>query len=157
MTNKVNNWLASLLISEKTNKPESQWQKQKLSKIGSTKSMMIWLMFDKKCFKCGEKLTFQAFTIDHIMPRSFYIGNNLKVNQKIENLSCLCKPCNSRKASMLPNEFYSNDELVKLHKIVNSPMDSQTVLMHGDAYAKENPNGKFARLHRNGLYHEPLN
>lgn len=128
----------------------------KLNTIGSTKSMEVWLRFGKACFACDKPQKFTEFQLEHIHPRELaetYPNGKANINES-SNLCSLCKSCNSLKYLKSASEFYSAEKLAKLVKLQAVKLDSKLVLLAGDAYAKENPSGKFAKLHRGGLYWE---
>lgn len=56
--------------------------------------MIIWHSSENKCCcKCGKKLTWENFTVDHIKPYSK--GGKTR----IDNAALMCKSCNSRKGN----------------------------------------------------------
>jgi len=59
----------------------------------------------EECFKCGSH---DNIAIDHILSLYFFHPATLK------NSIPLCKGCNSEKRSLLPSEFYTHEELVRL-------------------------------------------
>lgn len=65
----------------------------------------IFDAFNNMCFKCGSK---KHLCLDHHRPLSK--GNGLSRN----NAVILCKSCNSSKHDKMPEEFYTEEELLKL-------------------------------------------
>ena len=60
----------------------------------STK-LSVWSRDNYTCTYCGEKLTEQTATVDHVIPRHYGgKGGN--------NLVTACKPCNKAKADSIP-------------------------------------------------------
>jgi hypothetical protein len=51
------------------------------------------------CKLCGNFVSYEDFTIDHIIPLAKGGTND------INNLQCACKVCNNIKTDILPNEF----------------------------------------------------
>lgn len=75
----------------------------------------IFEAWDWKCAYCGEQLTSQTATIDHIIPK-FKGGQHIRVN-----MCCCCSPCNKSKATSKledwyteENEHYCEERFVKL-------------------------------------------
>ena len=75
----------------------------------------IFEAWDWKCAYCGEQLTAQTATIDHIIPK-FKGGQHIWVN-----MCCCCCPCNKAKATSKledwyteENEHYCEERFVKL-------------------------------------------
>jgi 5-methylcytosine-specific restriction endonuclease McrA len=62
---------------------------------------------DRKCQYCGEVLSYDDQTLDHIIPRSRGGKNTW------ENLVLCCKPCNRKKADFLLSEI-SEMKLIKI-------------------------------------------
>ena len=52
-----------------------------------------------KCYFCGKKVKFKDITMDHLLPLAMG-GRSTK-----ENIVPCCKPCNTKKKSMLPLEW----------------------------------------------------
>lgn len=65
--------------------------------------------FDYKCFKCG---TSDNIAIDHNKP----LSKGFKL--ELSNAVVLCKSCNSKKHTKMPTEFYTQEELEILEKIL---------------------------------------
>jgi len=72
---------------------------------------LTYKLFDNKCFNCDSV---DNLTIDHNLCLSS--GNALT----IQNAVLLCRSCNSRKGSKLPEEFYSLKQLVRLNNILDN-------------------------------------
>lgn len=76
-------------------------------------------MFDNRCFKCGVKEKSQVeiskppiLCIDHHIP--MIRGGHLIPG----NLVALCRSCNNKKHDLLPEEFYTHEELNRLRPIL---------------------------------------
>lgn len=65
----------------------------------------ILVKYNHKCFKCGSE---KNLTLDHHMPLSLGYGF------RKENIVVLCKKCNNKKGSLLPNDFYTEKEIIVL-------------------------------------------
>lgn len=66
-------------------------------------------VYDKSngcCELCGEKIKRENMTLDHIVPLT------LGGADEEENLQCACKPCNSFKGQILPEDF--NDKIASI-------------------------------------------
>jgi len=67
----------------------------------------VYEKFSNQCFKCGNST---RLSIDHHNP--LISGNRLTEH----NAVLLCVPCNVRKRSKHPSDFYTETELHKLHE-----------------------------------------
>ena len=71
----------------------------------------IFEKFDKKCFKCGNKLDNESkMDVDHTFPLAMLWPID-------ESATCLCSTCNGSKSSKFPVDFYSILKLSTLSKI----------------------------------------
>ena len=76
----------------------------------------IWEKFDKKCFKCKKEIESpRKMDLDHTMPLVYLYNLD-------ETATCLCKTCNGSKSDSFPADFYTNDELIELSKLVSLPL-----------------------------------
>ena len=66
-------------------------------------------LFDNKCFKCGSE---ENPNIDHNYP----LSKDFALSPS--NAVLLCRTCNLQKASKLPEDFYTKEELTVLHNIL---------------------------------------
>jgi len=73
----------------------------------SKKELDFLRRFQPKCVKCGRT---GKLTIDHHIPLSK--GGILA----LDNVVLLCSPCNSKKFTKLPEEFYSQEELAAIEQ-----------------------------------------
>lgn len=87
---------------------------EKLS--GKQFSEYIWKKFNKRCFKCGKKLSLDKMHLDHTMPLAYLYRLD-------ETASCLCAEHNSSKRDSFPVDFYTEEELIELQKITGIPYD----------------------------------
>lgn len=76
--------------------------------FGKRDKKEVFKKFNNKCFKCGS---LKNLCIDHHLP--FSRGGLLTFS----NCVILCKSCNSRKNAKMPEDFYTNKELMKLEKM----------------------------------------
>lgn len=60
---------------------------------------MVYDKYNGRCYLCGEKVTFNDFTIDHILPLAKGGIND------IENMACCCKKCNHMKGCLTMKSF----------------------------------------------------
>jgi 5-methylcytosine-specific restriction endonuclease McrA len=67
--------------------------------------------FDGRCFKCGSP---DDSTLDHHIPVTH--GGKLEFS----NTVILCRKCNGLKADLSPEDFYSAEELTRLHQLLAS-------------------------------------
>ncbi|MFW6025777.1 MAG: HNH endonuclease [Candidatus Woesearchaeota archaeon] len=77
----------------------------------------IWKKFNKRCFKCGEKLKLDEMHLDHTMPLAYLYRLD-------ETATCLCSEHNIKKRDTFPVDFYSEDELIKLSKITGLNLET---------------------------------
>lgn len=70
---------------------------------------MLFKLFDNKCFKCGSE---KKLVIDHNFPMA--MGGRLIPG----NLVVLCARCNSNKGTLIPESFYSSEELHNLELLL---------------------------------------
>ena len=68
--------------------------------------------FKNKCFNCGSE---EELCFDHHLPLSK--GYPLKSREVGSNVVVLCRKCNEKKGSKLPQEFYTTDKLKKLEEM----------------------------------------
>lgn len=71
-------------------------------KLTTHQALSVFKVFSNQCFKCK---TIKDLTLDHHIPLN--AGGLLELG----NCSILCRKCNGQKADLLPNEFYSSEEL----------------------------------------------
>lgn len=88
----------------------------------------IFNKFSNSCFKCGSK---KNLTIDHHMPLSMGYGLEEK------NAVVLCRKCNAKKSSRLPQHFYSEEELHRLEEVYGVFTDYELVSIKKDEIEKE--------------------
>jgi 5-methylcytosine-specific restriction endonuclease McrA len=69
----------------------------------------LYELFKAKCFNCGST---ERLCIDHCKPLSKGFGLSL------QNATLLCKSCNSSKHNKMPEEFYSEEKLNILSKLL---------------------------------------
>lgn len=173
MNNLVNIEMAANTIAESNN---LKWRKMKLSKLGTKKSFIIYLLNDGKCFECNVELQFNNFHASHIIPQQTYIAQGLPINNLLTNLVCLCPKCNLKMKTANGFEYWSkakvnwlkkrntqidkaenNNDVRSILKMNIKSFDGKvltSLVMEKacDQYAIENPYGKFARIHKNGQY-----
>ena len=80
----------------------------------------LFKRFDSKCFKTGKKLDINqrnTWNIDHILPSKYLYPLN------VANAALLSTEANSNKRDMLPNKFYTNNELIELAKITGANLE----------------------------------
>ncbi|WP_322923645.1 hypothetical protein [Paenibacillus campi] len=83
-------------------------------------SEYIWKKFDKRCFKCGEKLKINEMHLDHTMPLAYLYRLD-------ETATCLCAIHNSQKRDSFPINYYSEPQkLEELSQITGLPIDILT-------------------------------
>lgn len=70
---------------------------------------LIHRRFGDQCFNCGSE---KRLEIDHHYPLNQGFGLELS------NAALLCKSCNSAKKDRLPEEFYSEGQLLALDKLL---------------------------------------
>lgn len=68
------------------------------------------LLFSNMCFKCKNT---KNLTLDHHYPLSYGFGLTT------ENCVILCKSCNSKKGTKMPNVFYTEHELYQIELILS--------------------------------------
>lgn len=77
------------------------------NKISKGDRLFVFKKFNNTCFKCGSK---KNLTIDHHMPLS--LGYKLDKN----NAVVLCRNCNKKKSNLMPEKFYTAEELEELER-----------------------------------------
>lgn len=86
------------------------------------------MVFDSKCFNCGSK---KNLTIDHHKP--LFHGYALS----IDNAVVLCKPCNSSKKDIMPEDFYSKKQIKEIKKLFKK---AKKILKYGNDSKKMDHN-----------------
>ena len=71
--------------------------------------LITFARFDNKCFRCGSC---ENLAIDHNKP----LSKGFKLD--LTNAVLLCKSCNSKKHTKMPEDFYSLEELLLLEDIL---------------------------------------
>ena len=87
------------VIDLQTNKQVKNKSKSKRKTFPANERVAVYSKGKGKCAICGKFVSFDDFTIDHIIPLAEG-GTN-----KIENLQCTCKSCNSLKQNLLPDDL----------------------------------------------------
>ena len=54
-----------------------------------------------QCCYCGEKLSYEEATLDHVIPKAFGYISNFGMNS-VDNLLCCCRDCNQGFSSTAP-------------------------------------------------------
>ena len=151
---------------------------EKMNTVGTKKAMIILMLSDGKCFDCGITIQFKGFNVSHIIPQKFYVDNALPINNELSNLVALCETCNKRMRDANGWQYFSAEKIAYLElrnaqiARASNPNDVRTILNLGllstgnnkidrensqkfcDAYAKENPHSKFAKIHQNGRFYQ---
>lgn len=70
---------------------------------------LTYLLYGYNCYYCGKKLK-EDSTLDHLFPRAF---GGITIT---DNLRPACSNCNSKKATMLPKDFFIYNSLNKNEK-----------------------------------------
>ncbi len=83
--------------------------KQRVSKKGLRH--FVWQRFGRRCFKCKQVVTLKGFELDHTRPLAYLWPLD-------EFATCLCATCNNNKKDSFPVDFYSNEELRELARLV---------------------------------------
>lgn len=79
----------------------------------------LFKRFDSKCFKTGVPLNIKnrkSWEIDHILPSTYLYPLSR------ENAALLSQGANGNKRDKWPSDFYTNEELIKLAKIVGADL-----------------------------------
>lgn len=56
--------------------------------------------FKSRCAYCGDKITIQSLTIDHIIPKRRGMDSEVKGPDHLDNYNPACQSCNMSKSSM---------------------------------------------------------
>ena len=64
-----------------------------------------------RCAICGEFVSYDEFTVDHIIPLAKG-GDN-----KLNNLQCACRVCNRIKQDILPEDLLDRLTIIMLHQL----------------------------------------
>lgn len=117
--------------------------KSNLSEYFSRLSVIqVYYKFDYKCFHCKS---IDRLSIDHHYPLS--LGNPLTIN----NAVLLCRSCNAKKGTKLPESFYSPEQLTDLqlnYGISKSPIEEKQPSLFEARMPKnlERDNGLFGAM-----------
>lgn len=149
----------------------------KMNDVGTKKAMVVYALANGKCLNCSRALAFNEFQLDHITAQQTSIENGEAIDNSLPNLACLCNTCNASKQKQ-GIEFYSKDVQKFFGKVfawvnkAQNPNDLRHILKNDfvafdktkvtkakvdslcDAYAMANPKSKFARIHKQGIYHK---
>ena len=85
---------------EKLAEPKHKPVKIKRKSFSESQRKEIYNKSDGCCQLCGRKISFNEFTIDHIIPLNGGGTNDL------DNLNAVCRICNSFKADIYPEQFF---------------------------------------------------
>lgn len=86
--------------------------------IPKTTRERVYENYNGKCAICGKQITFNDFTIDHIVPLSRG-GKN-----EISNFQCACEECNKLKGSRMDNEFTTGLANILSYQIIQRKDES---------------------------------
>lgn len=75
-------------------------KKKKRVQFGSTMRNLVYTRDKGKCYLCGEFISYDNFTIDHVVPLDKG-GDNT-----VDNLRCCCGRCNIMKGNQSLDEFH---------------------------------------------------
>lgn len=87
------------IFAEPTPEP-TRWpvrNRQERTEISSQKRAIIHDRDGGRCRYCGEENL--MLTVDHIIPRSAYLADQLHIADRSDNLISACLPCNEQKSN----------------------------------------------------------
>lgn len=87
------------VVDLQTNKEVKKKQKAKRKIFPANERIAVYSKGKGRCAICGKFVSFDDFTIDHIIPLAKG-GTN-----EMDNLQCTCKVCNSLKQNILPEDL----------------------------------------------------
>jgi len=97
--------IETLYREEYHKKVKNGYDKWRFDSEGGIKLVREQLqIFGNKCPICHEKLTEKSATIDHLRPKSKYLGEAIS----IDNMLIMCHSCNSAKKDKNIKDWYKN-------------------------------------------------
>lgn len=83
------------------------------AKFGKTTRQSIYHNSNCRCQICGKLITYEEFTVDHIIPLAKGGTNDM------DNLQSSCLRCNKIKADILPDDFNETIQNITLYNMTN--------------------------------------
>lgn len=81
---------------------KTKWQKAKHSLVAGTALIKLFLAYGGKCIFCGHQFplnSVKTWSVEHIIPQSWFAENNVKRDSTIVNTAIACKACNSKRGN----------------------------------------------------------
>ena len=89
---------------------KTKYQKAKHSLVAGTSLIKLFLAYGGKCIFCGHQFplnSVKTWSVEHIIPQSWFAANNVKRDSTIANTAIACLRCNSKRGS---NGVYTNEQ-----------------------------------------------
>ena len=87
------------VVSISRKKSSERYWRRRREKVTPRQAIAVWVRDGGKCFWCKKELLPEEVEIDHHMPVA------LGGNSHIDNLTLVCKPCNSSKRDLHPRRY----------------------------------------------------
>lgn len=84
-------------------------------RTGAGLKSKVWKRFGKRCFRCNRVVALDGFQLDHTRPLAYLWPID-------DHATCLCSECNNEKKEKFPIDFYSEDQLQRLSRIIRLPL-----------------------------------
>lgn len=84
-------------------------------RLGDGLKSIVWKRFNKSCFRCKTAIALKEVQLDHTRPLAYLWPIDV-------HATCLCAECNNHKGDRFPVDFYTEDQLTELSKIVGLPV-----------------------------------
>jgi len=112
-TSKLHNYSIKIISDDAIN---SQPKKTKCKRIHFSLStrQAIYHNANCRCQICGKLITYEEFTVDHIIPLANGGTNDMS------NLQSACLQCNKIKADILPDDFMNKINDITLYQLQNN-------------------------------------
>ena len=141
-------------------------KKVKFNLVAAKNVVTVFWAFDGRCAKCKCELSFHGngdnpipheFCLDHTIPQSWFSDRNERIDNSLTNLTALCRTCNSAKSDKMPNEFFTESELVDIRERQTRTIAWPKLIAYvRDNIAELNPASKFNRLFDKGSFYRPV-
>jgi CRISPR/Cas system Type II protein with McrA/HNH and RuvC-like nuclease domain len=127
--------------------------KVKLSLVGATTVVKLYIGFDGKCAGCDKQYSgLMTWQLDHLIPQSYFRNRGLKVDNSIDNLALVCPVCNIGKRDKECLTFFGKARMAKIAKSQQRAKDASLNEVEQVARRFAIESKKFGKLYKGGKF-----